>query len=66
LRLHSVDSLANNNLGVLGITDIAAEYAVASFPPDAIARPPSWGDAGGDGPRAPTVALAGLARLAAG
>jgi glycine/D-amino acid oxidase-like deaminating enzyme len=38
----------------------------ATATPDSIARPPTWRDAGGDGPRAPGVALAGLARRAAG
>jgi hypothetical protein len=66
LRLHAVDALANNNLGMLGIANITAKYAVAAFPPNAIARLPPWRDAGGDGPRAPGVALAGLARCAAG
>jgi hypothetical protein len=37
LHLHSVDALADDSLGMLGIADIAAKYAVAAFPPDLIA-----------------------------
>jgi hypothetical protein len=37
LRLHAVDALADNNLGMLGIADISTKYTVAAFPPDSIA-----------------------------
>jgi hypothetical protein len=66
LCLHSVDALADDNLGMLGIADIAAKYAVAAFPPNSIAWRPCWRDASGSGRRAPGVALARLARPAAG
>jgi hypothetical protein len=66
LRLHSVDALADNNLGMLGITDISAKYAVVAFPSDSIAWRPRWRDARRNGLRAPSVALAGLARRATG
>jgi hypothetical protein len=66
LHLHAVDALADNDLGMLGMTDISAKYAVAAFPLDSIARPPHWRDAGGNGLRAPGVALARLARRASG
>jgi hypothetical protein len=66
LHLHAVDALADNNLGMLGIADIAAEYAVAPFPPDSIALLPRWRDARRNRRRAPGVALAGLARRASG
>jgi hypothetical protein len=66
LRLHTVDALADNNLGMLGIADIAVKYAVTAFPPDSIALLPHWRDARGNGRRAPRVALARLPRRAAG
>jgi hypothetical protein len=66
LRLHAVNALADNNLGMLGIADIATKYTVAAFPADPIALLPQWRDARRNGYRAPRVALARLARRAAG
>jgi hypothetical protein len=53
LASHAVDALADNNLGLLGITDIAAKYTIAPFSPDSITRLPRWRDARGSGRRAP-------------
>jgi hypothetical protein len=66
LCLYSVDALAYDDLGMLGIADITAKYTVAAFPTDSIPRPPRWRDAGRSGSRASGIALAGLARGAAG
>ena len=50
----------------LAIPDITAKHAGAPFPADLIDRSPCWADPVDDRRRAPSCALAHLARLAAG
>lgn len=53
LASHAVDALADDNLGMIDITDISAKYAVTAFPSDSIAWRPRWRDARGSELRAP-------------
>jgi hypothetical protein len=62
---HSIDPPVDNDLGMLAVADLAAEDAGAPTPQYRHAGAPDRGSLGGRH-RAPSVALAGLARLASG
>src|SRR5260221_12861403 len=63
---HPVDALANHDLGMLAVANVAPKDAGAALPSNLIARPPNRGDAEGDRCRPAGVALARVARLPAG
>ena len=59
-----IDPIAELDLGVLAIAEIALEHAVAIIPAHSLAGTPVWFDGGRRLPT-PSAALACLARLAA-
>ena len=65
-KSHPVDALTARYVRVLAVAEIPPEGARAVFPAYLITRAPRWSDPDGNGCRAPGIALARLAWLAAG
>src|SRR6516165_3151411 len=59
-----VNPLGNHDLGVFAVPDIAPENTGATLPAHSLAGTPARADPGGDGRRAPRLALACFARCA--
>jgi hypothetical protein len=64
LASHPIDTLGDHDLGVLAIPDVAAKQPRATLPFDMISSTPRDADLRRGRLRAPSVALARLARLA--